>query len=463
MMSIFNFFGSVLGYLLWFLYTVFKNYGIAIILFTIIVKALMFPFSIKSQKSMAAQSRLASKQQELQKKYAKDQMKYNEELQKLYEKEGVNPGGGCLTTLLPFPIMLGIYYSVIYPLSNTLHIAKDTISQATEFVSKIPGIASTNQYVELEIVKNFDALKDHLTMFSADDVQKIEFFGKGFKCFGLDLLASPNTSSFASMLWIIPVLALVTYWGQSFVMQKLQPTQQQGAGQPRAQPYQAPHAPVIQTAAGRQLFLHGSVLLPFFDEHVEKYVDEHNEQKQHQADGEQGLLIQAAHRGIGHAGDDAGQLKLAGFENVLVAYAHLLAADSPDVAGEGCGRLDRDAEIDVTERADGGDCLAAGDLGRDELGVVDKLLADLRLGKLRDLSGLVLKKNGEGHLMRVVGNRSRCLFADELPADGCDDCHNENNHQKVNQIDFAEQTTLFINNFHTCLQLLGIWLIPHGK
>ena len=169
MMSIFNFFGSVLGYLLWFLYTVFKNYGIAIILFTIIVKALMFPFSIKSQKSMAAQSRLASKQQ----KYAKDQMKYNEELQKLYEKEGVNPGGGCLTTLLPFPIMLGIYYSVIYPLSNTLHIAKDTISQATEFVSKIPGIASTNQYVELEIVKNFDALKDHLTMFSADDVQKI--------------------------------------------------------------------------------------------------------------------------------------------------------------------------------------------------------------------------------------------------------------------------------------------------
>ena len=195
MMSIFNFFGSVLGYLLWFLYTVFKNYGIAIILFTIIVKALMFPFSIKSQKSMAAQSRLASKQQELQKKYAKDQMKYNEELQKLYEKEGVNPGGGCLTTLLPFPIMLGIYYSVIYPLSNTLHIAKDTISQATEFVSKIPGIASTNQYVELEIVKNFDALKDHLTMFSADDVQKIEFFGKGFKCFGLDLLASPNTSS----------------------------------------------------------------------------------------------------------------------------------------------------------------------------------------------------------------------------------------------------------------------------
>ena len=117
----------------------------------------------------------------------------------------------------------------------------------------------------------------------------------------------------------------------------------------------------------------------------------------------------------------------------------------------------------MTERADGGGCLAAGDLCRDELGIVDKLLADLRLGKLRDLCGLVLKKNGVGHLMCVVGNRSRCLFADELPAHSRYDGDNENDHQKVNQIDFAEQTTLFINNFHTCLQLLGIWLILHGK
>ena len=231
MMQIFNFFGSIFGYLLWFLYTIFKNYGVAIILFTIIVKALMFPFSIKSQKSMAAQSRLSKKQQELQARYGNDKMKYNEELQKLYEKEGVNPGGGCLMTLLPFPIMLGIYYSVIYPLSNTLHVAKDSIAQATDFISKIPGVSSTSQYVELEIVKNFSSLKEYLTMFSAEDVNKIESFSKGFTFFGLDLLASPNASSFVSMMWIIPVLALVTYWGQTFIMQKLQPQQQQaGSG-----------------------------------------------------------------------------------------------------------------------------------------------------------------------------------------------------------------------------------------
>ena len=118
MMQIFNFFGSILGYLLWFLYTIFRNYGVAIILFTVILKLVMFPMSIKQQKSMASQSKLADKQKELQKKYGTNKQKYNEELAKLYEKEGVNPGSGCLTSLLPFPIMLGIYYSVILPLSN---------------------------------------------------------------------------------------------------------------------------------------------------------------------------------------------------------------------------------------------------------------------------------------------------------------------------------------------------------
>lgn len=233
MMAIFNFFGSILGYLLWALYSVFKNYGVAIILFTIIVRAAMFPFSLKSQRSMAAQSRLAAKQKALQERYANNQAKYNEELTKLYQKEGVNPGGGCLMTLLPFPIMLGIYYSVIYPLSNTLHIAKDTITKATDFVSRLPGMVTdvrNANYVQLEIVKNFAELKEHLTMFSAEDVEKIEFFGEGFRTFGLDLLASPNASSFASMMWIIPVLALLSYWGQTFIMQKLQPQQNNQQG-----------------------------------------------------------------------------------------------------------------------------------------------------------------------------------------------------------------------------------------
>ena len=76
-MQIFNFFGGLLGYILWFFYMIVKNYGVAIILFTVVVKFLLFPFSIKQQKSMASQSKMAAKQKELQAKYGKDRMKYN--------------------------------------------------------------------------------------------------------------------------------------------------------------------------------------------------------------------------------------------------------------------------------------------------------------------------------------------------------------------------------------------------
>ena len=67
-MEIFNWFGSILGYLLWFLYEIIPNYGVAIILFTIITKLLLLPFSVKQQKSMVANSKLAATQQEIRTK-----------------------------------------------------------------------------------------------------------------------------------------------------------------------------------------------------------------------------------------------------------------------------------------------------------------------------------------------------------------------------------------------------------
>lgn len=221
MMDFFNFFGSILGYLLWGLYNIFRNYGVAIFFFTIIVKAVLFPFSLKQQKSMAAQSKLSAKQQELQKKYGNNRQKYSEELQKLYDKEGVSPGAGCLTSLLPMPIMLGIFYSVVYPLSNTLHIAKETVQLATNYIARIPGIGSVGQYQELDLVRNFTLLRDKLTMFSAADLEKIDMFSDGFKFLGLDLLAAPS-DNFLSPLLIIPILSLVFSFATQIYMTRSQ-------------------------------------------------------------------------------------------------------------------------------------------------------------------------------------------------------------------------------------------------
>lgn len=235
MNDIFNFFGSILGYLLWFLYYVVNNYGVAIILFTVILKILTFPFSVKSQKSMAMTSRMAQKQQELQKKYGNDKQKYQEELQKLYEKEGVNPASGCLTNFVPLFIMMGLYYTVINPLQNALHLSSDSVIKAVNMLKEIPGVGAgfNTNYAQIEIVKHFGDLKSYLTMFSGDEMARLESFSHGFQFLGLNLLDSPADGGnifgtiFRSNLWIIPVLCLVTSLLSQYFMMKLQPGMQQ--------------------------------------------------------------------------------------------------------------------------------------------------------------------------------------------------------------------------------------------
>ena len=138
MMDIFNFIGGLLGYVLYFCFMLVRNYAWAIILFTIIIKAVVFPTSIKQQRTMAKNARMSAKQMELREKYGNDRVKMNEEMQKLYEKEGISPTSGCLTTmLLPMILLLGVYQSVINPLTNTVEAT--TIQEQTEQVMKNLG------------------------------------------------------------------------------------------------------------------------------------------------------------------------------------------------------------------------------------------------------------------------------------------------------------------------------------
>lgn len=239
-MDILNFFGSVLGYLLWFFYRLINNYGVAIILFTVVTKIIVFPFSVKQQKSMAASSKLALKQKELQKKYGKDKEKLQLETQKLYEKEGVNPAGGCLTMFIPMIIMIGLYYTVLSPLSNALHLSGDAITQATDMLKQIPGIGATldSRYAQIDVIKLYSGLKQHnlLIMFSGNELAKIELFSHGFNFLGLDLLNTPCQSSnifgtlFSSNLWLIPIGCLVSSLVTQYFTMKLQPGMQQQQG-----------------------------------------------------------------------------------------------------------------------------------------------------------------------------------------------------------------------------------------
>lgn len=99
------------------LYSIFHNWGIAIIMLTIIIKALLYPFTHKSMVSMKKMSVLGPKIKEIQDKYKGDPQKAQVEITNLYKKEGVNPLSGCLPLLLQMPFLIALFNSLLYNLS----------------------------------------------------------------------------------------------------------------------------------------------------------------------------------------------------------------------------------------------------------------------------------------------------------------------------------------------------------
>lgn len=231
-----GFLGSLLGYILWGAFYIIQNFGLSIIVFTVIIKLLLFPFSIKQQKSMAGTARLQKKQKELREKYANNQQKLQEEMGKLYEKEGVKPMGGCLTSIVPLLVVFGIFYAVAYPLTNTLHLNSDDVANALAYVKTIPGyVASTNQtYEQINLLKIFPNIMNTEAIqgiFNTSEISTIEMFYNGFNTFGVDLLAIPKEKGLFSLYTLFPVLCFLSNIGSQIIMTKIngnQAAQQQG-------------------------------------------------------------------------------------------------------------------------------------------------------------------------------------------------------------------------------------------
>ncbi|MCI7686054.1 MAG: YidC/Oxa1 family membrane protein insertase [Eubacteriales bacterium] len=114
-----NFLGIIakpLGMLLTLIYSLVGNYGISLIILTVLVKCIMYPLYVKQIKATAGMAAVQPKMQEIQKKYANDQQKMSEEMQKLYSEEGFNPMGGCLPMLIQFPIIMGLFQLLRNPM-----------------------------------------------------------------------------------------------------------------------------------------------------------------------------------------------------------------------------------------------------------------------------------------------------------------------------------------------------------
>ena len=135
-------------WLLTFFYNFFGSYGIALILFAVVVKLILFPFALKGKRSMIQMNMLQGKMQKLQKQYGRDRERYNLEVQKLYEREKVNPMGGCLWSFLPLLILIPLYAIIRQPIKYMMGINDVEILNQIAQVVDWNSIAVSNGWIK---------------------------------------------------------------------------------------------------------------------------------------------------------------------------------------------------------------------------------------------------------------------------------------------------------------------------
>ena len=219
-------FGALLGWL----YRFTESYGLALILFAIIVKTILFPLTAKSKKSSMKMSRLTPRLNAIREKYANDPQKQSEAMRALYQEEGVSMGGGCLWSLIPLLILFPLYTVVRQPMVYILGLELD---QAKEIIKVIKEAAPAlftggdyyDQMVAAQQIPNYiEAVKA-----AVPTISDTALAGVNFSFLGIDLGANPSYNIFAweSFSWayigafLIPVLSAGSQMLSMFVSTRL--------------------------------------------------------------------------------------------------------------------------------------------------------------------------------------------------------------------------------------------------
>ena len=189
----FKFFANIFGYALNFIYGIVNNYGIAIILFTILLKLLMLPMSIKQQKTMKKSAKIQQEVKEIQDKYKNDQVRMNQEVMDLYKRENMSPFSGCLSSILQIIIVISMFYLVSRPLTYMKHIEPELINQ---YAQEIQAEEGNTNYQEIAVIRKKAAEDEKVNI-------NMEFLG-------LNLSAIPSQNYNDWKVFIIPVLYVAT-------------------------------------------------------------------------------------------------------------------------------------------------------------------------------------------------------------------------------------------------------------
>ena len=260
--AIFNILAVPLGWLLHFIYQFIPNYFVSIFLFTLLVRAITFPLSLKSQKSQADRAKLAPRLERLQKNYAQDKQKLQQKQMELYEKEGVSLTGGCLPMVVQMVVLFGIISVIYKPLTHLQKIPSAVIDTAIVTVTNpvdengndiltpnkiTQADANPNSYYrELRMLKVLSANQGEVVaaidamdpaqrgeLSGADYYEQMQAIRRNFDFFGRTMLDNPF-SGFGdiNILWLIPLISGLTALASSLISMRFTKMATSGEQQP---------------------------------------------------------------------------------------------------------------------------------------------------------------------------------------------------------------------------------------
>ena len=192
---------NLFAYLLNFLYNLFNNYGIAIIVFTILLRIILIPITVSQQKSMKKNAKVQEKMKEIQKKYKNNPEKLNQETIELYKREKVSPFSGCLSSIIQIILIISVFWLVSKPLTYMKKVDSNKVNEYIEQIKTEEG--KTSAYPEIQVIQTKSAEDSEVAI-------NMDFLG-------LDLSKVPNQNLKDITVYIIPVLYVIT----SFVSIKM--------------------------------------------------------------------------------------------------------------------------------------------------------------------------------------------------------------------------------------------------
>ena len=192
----FAFFANMFGYLLNFIYEIVKNYGLAIIFFSIIIKIVLLPISIKQQKTMKKSVKIQEKMKELQFKYKNNPEMLNKETMALYKSENMSPFSGCFSSIIQLILLLSVFFLVQSPLTYMRKVDTAVIDDyKTKIEQQGESVGGLN-YPEIKVIKEYGEQDENVYI-------NMEFLG-------LDLSMVPLSDSTDFRAFIIPALYVIS-------------------------------------------------------------------------------------------------------------------------------------------------------------------------------------------------------------------------------------------------------------